>query len=77
MARHRAAEPGGGRILLGALVVLFFVAVNQHWLAADRLWRWSIDRYVDWRTDRKVERIERRMDRLDDIVLSPRPAATG
>ena len=24
MARHRAAEPGGGRILLGALVVLFF-----------------------------------------------------
>jgi hypothetical protein len=56
--------------------VLFFVAVNQHWLGADRLWRWSIDSYVDWRTDRKVERIERRIDRLDDIVLSPPPAVS-
>jgi hypothetical protein len=77
MARRRAAEPTWGGILLLAAVALFFVAVQRHWAGADRLWEWGINIYFDWRTDRKVERLERRTDRLEELFLTPSPTTTG
>jgi hypothetical protein len=77
MSRRRAQEPTLGRLVGALLVALFFVAVAQQWLGADRLWRWGIDTYADWRTERKVERLERRTDRILERLGTPTPSPTG